>query len=207
MAMSLRERRWYPALVAVGLVAVFAAWWCCPSLGSREFLFFGLGGVAAVAHFFYYQHLENARFFRSLFTQFNRRYDKLNGRIWRIHRDREKPDLTDRHKRALEDYFNLCAEEWFYFQAGYIDKRVWEAWLNGMSQFAGDKHIVLFWEEECKNQSYYGFPVDLVVRRGRELIESGKLKPLPPPKWAQTPTRSTGAEMDSDTAKPIQALD
>ncbi len=60
----------------------------------------------------------------------------------------------------LYDYFNLCAEEYMYFNAGCIDSRVWLAWINGMRHFAGDPEILEIWNQELESDSYYGFSLD-----------------------------------------------
>ncbi len=183
MAMRLHERRWYPYVAAVAIVAVWATWFYVKTLGTPEFLFFGLGSVAAIAHFFYQQHLATTQFFGELFTRFNLRYDGLNDKLSRILLGRKNAKLTPREREILQDYFNLCAEEWFYFRAGYIDARVWQFWLNGMAQFVADEEIRKFWEEECESDSYYAFPFKKLVERWQALRDSGKLKPLLKRPW------------------------
>jgi len=55
------------------------------------------------------------------------------------------------------DYFNLCAEEWLLYKAGYIYEPVWQAWVNGMRQFGGDSKVKDLWRKERATGSYYGF--------------------------------------------------
>lgn len=41
--------------------------------------------------------------------------------------------------------------------AGYIDRRVWNAWYKGMKVFFRHPRIQALWEQDCKADSYYGF--------------------------------------------------
>jgi len=40
-----------------------------------------------------------------------------------------------RGRELLFSYFNLCAEEYFFHKAGYVDQDVWKSWYRGMSVF------------------------------------------------------------------------
>ena len=44
----------------------------------------------------------------------------------------KKGELTHDEVLAFIDYFNLCAEEWIFREAGYIYDRVWKSWEAGM---------------------------------------------------------------------------
>ena len=59
-------------------------------------------------------------------------------------------------EKRLVDYFNLCAEEFLYYQRGYIYPTVWQAWCRGMFQYLRIKAVRELWESEVKTGSYYG---------------------------------------------------
>jgi hypothetical protein len=105
----------------------------------------------------YRQHLDQAKLFKSLFTEFNSRYDHLNDGLNTILFSDGSRLLTASQKQHLFSYFNLCAEEYFFYKAGYIDHHVWESWCRGMKVFFSQPRIRALWEEECKAGSYYGF--------------------------------------------------
>jgi len=67
-----------------------------------------------------------------------------------------------RQINTLFDYFNLCAEEYMFYEAGYIDERVWQAWLRGMCYFAGDEAVRRLWESEIRSCSYYHCKMSLI---------------------------------------------
>ena len=90
-----------------------------------------------------------------MFTGFNQRYDAQNNKLLTILKNSEP--LQEEQKQYLIDYFNLCAEEYIFYKAGYIDDRVWDAWYNGMKQFGQDHRISELWGQERKTDSYYGF--------------------------------------------------
>jgi hypothetical protein len=122
-----------------------------------ELLVVAVGAAAAFVHFLYTQHYQGTQMFVSLFEKFNKRYDDLNEKLNDIlSRDTGSP-FGEGQVNTLYDYFNLCAEEHLFYESGYIDERVWQAWLRGMKYFAKDSGIRLLWEREIASGSYYQF--------------------------------------------------
>lgn len=127
-----------------------------------ELLVAVIGTVAAFVGFLYLQHHQDTQMFVSLFEKFNKRYNKQNEKLNAIiSRPTDSPFLTA-DRDTLYDYFNLCAEEHLFYEAGYIDEMVWQAWLRGMKQYAKDAAIRRLWEEEIKADSYYHFTLSLL---------------------------------------------
>jgi hypothetical protein len=126
-----------------------------PEHRSTSVLLTVVGGLGALAFYFHRRHAEDARFAKELLTEFNDRYDKLGSdlqfAIWR------RGDFEKETQLQFIRYFNLCAEEWLFWRAGYIYGPVWEAWKKGMKQYSCDLRVVALWEEEKKTDSYYGF--------------------------------------------------
>lgn len=118
-----------------------------------------VGSVFTALYFTQKQKLEELHLFKELFTDFNCRYDVMNGDLNNIMENQNK-DLTLEEKTLLNDYFNLCAEEFLFFRQGYIYLEVWVAWHNGMRFFLdNDDRIKKYWELEKKSESYYGLQI------------------------------------------------
>lgn len=157
--------------IFLGLVLVgggFAVWQnsnggsSVNSKNSIEVLIGIVVAAAAFVHFLYNQHHQDTQTFVSLFEKFNARYDKLNERLNAIlSRPKDSPLIAD-HIDTLYDYFNLCAEEYLLYESGYIDERVWRAWLLGMKYFAADAAVRRLWEKEVAAGSYYHFRLSLL---------------------------------------------
>jgi hypothetical protein len=92
-----------------------------------------------------------------LFTDFNIRYDALNDELNAILFGPSDGSLSPHEREHLFKYFNLCAEEYFFYEVGYIDRHVWESWYRGMGVFFKHSRIQALWEQDCKADSYYGF--------------------------------------------------
>src|SRR5438876_12128468 len=90
-----------------------------------------------------------------LLTDFNQRYDNLGTDLQRAMEIDGAFDL-DAQLRFVK-YFNLCAEEWLFWRAGYIYDPVWRAWETGMKQYAPDPRVIALWKKERATDSYYGF--------------------------------------------------
>jgi hypothetical protein len=153
----LRNRRWYPwlfVLLCVGLLA--AAYLVGGTVPKIEWVVSILGGVGGLTTFLYTQHLQETRLFTELFQRFNERYNELNQPLSAI----AEAGISGIHgatRQTLIDYFNLCAEEYLYFGAGYIDQAVWHSWVRGMKFYANVSAIREIWEQELAGDSYYGF--------------------------------------------------
>ncbi len=101
------------------------------------------------------RHAEDAKFVKELLTDFNQRYDSLGTDLQRAMQIDGAFDV-DAQLRFVK-YFNLCAEEWLFWRAGYIYDPVWRAWENGMKQYAPDPRVIALWKKERATDSYYGF--------------------------------------------------
>jgi hypothetical protein len=157
MALRLHNRRWYPHIVLIGSAAVIAAWLRFAAGHPPELLVSAIGVVAAFTYFIYRQHLDEAKLFKELFAEFNVRYDALNDDLNTILFGPPEGLLSADEREHLFSYFNLCAEEYFFYKAGYIDRLVWESWYRGMKVFFMHPRIQALWEQDCKTGSYYGF--------------------------------------------------
>jgi hypothetical protein len=132
------------------------------SKGAFEIVVAVISVAAAFTHFLYSQHHQDTQIFISLFEKFNKRYDKLNEKLNAIINRPIGDALTDCQRGTLYDYFNLCSEEYMFFEAGYIDERVWRAWMSGMKQFTKDQEVLLLWKQEIASGSYYNFKLSLL---------------------------------------------
>jgi hypothetical protein len=157
MALRLHNRRWYPLIFLIGFAIAIAAWLSFPAVHRPELLASAIGGVAGFTYFLYRQHLDEAKLFKQLFAEFNARYDALNDDLNMILFGPPEASLSADEREHLFSYFNLCAEEYLFYKAGYIDRRVWESWYRGMKVFFTHPHIQALWEQDCKADSYYGF--------------------------------------------------
>lgn len=69
-------------------------------------------------------------------------------------------ELSENERELLFSYFNVCAEEYFFYKAGYLDHDVWKSWCQGMRVFFGHPRIRELWDRDCKANSYYDFHPD-----------------------------------------------
>ncbi len=123
-----------------------------------------IGGFLSYIYFIQKQKVEEIRLFKDLFTECNKRYDKMNEKLNSLYKGDSSEDLAEEEKDYLYDYFNLCGEEYLYFKQGFIIPEAWEAWINGMQFYYRNKRIRDLWEKELKNNCYYGFTIDLLEK-------------------------------------------
>ena len=135
---------------------------------SRASLFItSIGTALAFSYFVLQQKLAEAKMLKELFTEFNNRYNKLNDKL-----NSHSTECTGYPEvdNAIQDYFNLCAEEYFFHKEGCIPNEVWESWKNGMKHFfCNNEAVKRAWQNEMKNssnkQSYYGFEEEVETFR------------------------------------------
>jgi hypothetical protein len=157
MALTLHTRKWYPVGFLTGTAAVIAAWFYFPAAHRPELLVSFFGVVGGFFYFMYRQHLDETKLFKDLYVEFNGRYDALNDDLNAVLFGPPDGLLSPDERGRLFSYFNLCAEEYFFYKAGYIDRYVWASWCRGMKVFFAHPRIRALWEQDCKADSYYGF--------------------------------------------------
>lgn len=79
-----------------------------------------LGTLLTLLYFLQKQRLEEMRLFREIFAECNERYDKMNELLNSIVDGPEDESLRTEERMLLNDYFNLCGEEYLYYTQGYI---------------------------------------------------------------------------------------
>lgn len=108
------------------------------------------------------QKLDELKLFNDLFTAFNDRYNTMNVKLDDILLGRETDNAE--LKKTLVGYFNLCAEEYLFFDEGYIHSKVWQSWCLGMLYYLQNERIKQVWKQEVKLGSYYGLTYDVIKK-------------------------------------------
>jgi hypothetical protein len=132
-----------------------------PEHRSGSVLLTVVAGIGALTFYLHRRHIEDACLVKELLADFNDRYDKMGTDLqFALSRN---GDFEKETQLKFVRYFNLCAEEWLFWRAGYIYDPVWEAWRNGMKQYSRDKRVMAIWERERETNSYYGFDLGKVT--------------------------------------------
>ncbi len=119
-----------------------------------------VGTLLSFIYFIQKQQLDEAKFSNELFTQFNQRFDNLNEKLNDILENKKKLKELEAHEiDTLNDYFNLCGEEYLFYRRGYIYPEVWRSWVAGMKMFYDEQRIQKRWLEELNTYSYYSLNV------------------------------------------------
>ena len=87
-------------------------------------------GALGVVYFIQKQKIEELQLFERLFNRFNEQYAVMNADLKKIVAGQE-PD-EGKFRGLLDRYFNLCAEEFLFYEQGRILPCVWQAWCRGM---------------------------------------------------------------------------
>ncbi len=130
-----------------------------------ESLVLGTIGIILTAYYSWHtKKISHEQMLKQLFKEFNERYDLLNEHLLKI--EREYPNYVDFNKnnnielrQKVIDYFNLCAEEYFWYRhKKRIDKVIWRSWHAGMNYWYRLDTIKKLWKKETENNgriSYY----------------------------------------------------
>lgn len=96
--------------------------------------------------------------FRDLFREFNKRFDDINESLNEIVHAYSDSRLET---KIIQDYLNLCSEEYLWKKKKRIPKSVWEAWEAGIIDYLKkSQKIKDHFVDEYKrghDKSYYGF--------------------------------------------------
>jgi len=116
----------------------------------------------AFCYFMQQQRLAEIQLFKSLFTEFNARYNDMNSALASIAGSNR--ELAAAECDVIVDYFNLCAEEYLFYKEGFIHPDVWSSWCAGMLWYFQQEPFASEWARERTSDSYYG----LTIERMRE---------------------------------------
>ncbi|MFC6269615.1 hypothetical protein [Frigoriflavimonas asaccharolytica] len=143
---------------------------------------FGAIILAIVASWLAYRHnkltreLSNDNLQKQLFIEFNSRYDKLNDLLQFVinlsaEEEEQFNNAANNEKFGeftkafitfkINDYFNLCSEEYYWYSKRRIDERIWSSWKKGMNDiFSSSVLIQNQWHDEIKNEGWKSFYLD-----------------------------------------------
>lgn len=89
----------------------------------------------------------------------------MNERLNHI-KNKSVSELLESHEiDTLNDYFNLCGEEYLFYRRGYIYPEVWKSWVAGMKIFYEDERIQKVWSKELNTESYYRLNVSKEIEQ------------------------------------------
>ena len=115
-------------------------------IGSMVAIYFGLLG----------HWMNHDKMFKELFLELNARFDKMNEDLNAI--VNKQPIKSGRSSdQVIQDYLNLCAEEFLWYSMGRIEDDVWTSWKRGIDYYLQKSEDVknYFVNEKAFNQSYY----------------------------------------------------
>ncbi|NDP28241.1 MAG: hypothetical protein GZ087_12565 [Flavobacterium sp.] len=128
----------------------------------------GCGLLITLIYNYKNTQLANHKMHKELFTEFNKKYDTLNGDLNYIcslskgfFLEFDMGEDSRRLQTVINDFFNLCAEEYYWSREKRIPKRVWKSWEKGMNDIYNQSEIIRhYWDEECKNEGHLSYYID-----------------------------------------------
>lgn len=104
--------------------------------------------------YFYQQHRLNiARLEFDLRKEFNSRFNTINDLLYDI--INSNGPLSPTEIKTLNDYLDLCSEEFYYYKKGYVHRDLWNTWRNGMLFYFKNPRLSSHIVNELKNNDYH----------------------------------------------------
>jgi hypothetical protein len=133
-------------------------------------------GVAIFLTYWHHRHsrkIANDKMQMELHTKFSDEFEKLLPNLL-ILIESEPPQSNPIYGEdqeainilTIRTYFNLCAEEFYWYKRGRIDIEVWNSWRVGMNDFYSMSPLMQeMWKENSKDNGYKAYylnsPTDL----------------------------------------------
>jgi len=129
-------------------------------------IFLGLLGTTATLYFGAIRYkIEDDKFFKDLFNEFNNKYDEEFNDLLNELRDNADYELNVDQKNIIIDYLNLSAEEFLWRSKNRIPSDVWESWKSGIKNNLEISQVNEVYQTEILNsygrKSFYGLPEEL----------------------------------------------
>lgn len=117
-----------------------------------------IGGAATIYLGLIKQWMDHDKMFKELFLEFNKRFDDLNEDLNAIVEKENKLSSGKTKEAVIQDYINLCSEEYLWYKTGRIDGEVWKAWKKGIEYYYHKSEDIRerFDMEKKERDSYYG---------------------------------------------------
>lgn len=127
---------------------------------SAEVIICFISAIAAIAAVVVAHKSSKRQMQISLFAEFTRRYQEIMLHI-------RKKDGDEKHYKTL--YIDLCSEEFFMNNEGYLPKEVWEIWKEGMEhEVKGDYYELWQEHKEDYNPKFQEFFNEIVVNNAKK---------------------------------------
>ncbi|WP_439479880.1 hypothetical protein [Chryseobacterium aquaticum] len=103
---------------------------------------------------------------KELFSEFNKRYDVFNDSLNLLDSITTLEQLTETDSliekktmhHLLIDYFNLCAEQYYWHREKRISAEIWKSWHSGMMYYYNKYPVVReLWAKEIKDDGYKSY--------------------------------------------------
>jgi hypothetical protein len=156
---------WWITIIAIALLVPMVTTFSRTEAITPNLVSLFAAGLGVV-YFVQKQKLEETQLFQRLFIDFNTRYEKLNDRLQKILGDATLDQSSVFFRNTLDDYFNLCAEEYLFYSQGRILPVVWRSWCMGMLQYLKDTRISQYWNSQERMNSHYGLTLDRIREGG-----------------------------------------
>lgn len=147
---------WWIAAIAGGCSALLA--FCFGGPEKAGLVGSVIAGTLGFCYFVQQQKLAETTLFHQLFTSFNVRYDQLNDSLIVL----PENEISQEQRILIVNYFNLCAEEYLFYQQGYIPRVVWRSWCRGMVWYLDKRPFRDVWNEEIQTDSFYGLSLAII---------------------------------------------
>jgi hypothetical protein len=160
----------YYLIVAIVLITIIALLTAKTQSIKMEHLLAGVASVLTFVIALNRESVDHHRARRKFFCSYNKRYDELNSMLNEIvtaESDNKltKGSLEPQHTNNLNDYFNLCSEEYHGFKDGDVDIDVWCQWCVGIKQYLDKSKIIhALFIEDTKKGSFYGLTREIVMK-------------------------------------------
>jgi len=103
--------------------------------------------------------MDTDNFFLNLFISFNKRFDDLNEDLNLIMKGEEVNERNGKRRtkeQVVQDYLNLCSEEYYWHTKGRIPTEVRTPWKGGIDYYLQSEFIKAYFLEESQyNETYY----------------------------------------------------
>lgn len=105
--------------------------------------------IVVICSFIFSAYKFNKSLNAQVFTNYTKRYDQIMEQLpdnFRVNSETGIDNISEEDRKNMVRYLNLCSEEYFLKENGYLDEEIWETWEGEFKRYLNNTPLGDEWK-------------------------------------------------------------